>query len=442
MSCSPTGDRRRSAPSFFNRLGFFKRRPKSDQIDYRNRWPTVTTLVEQRSDSGFFSNKETKPLNKPTKVKALETASVPLRWLHHRLESVQDHLDHSIEVAEAKALKRASLPEKPTRPGESTHPYDTGVETHTRENAIKDGREDESTGTVLKFETNITAKASSPPSSLNKWRLPFTGAAKAGQGRQVQTGSPRPSSGHSTTGPDEEDITAGAVHPSQWKSAKNRRPSKFPERKASIFSVSTTGRRKSSNSGKRAGTSHATESPKPSPEPSQHHKKHLQSPRRESATSSGRPTSSSRVASPRTITPSQSTDPAAAAATASQQTARRISGQFAQAVGLLSPQSRSRTTSANRGMEHAQQQKRGGGRKTSATSRTPAGSNSATPQEQHEDPMGAAAAAVPAASASPLDVSPSSFKSPKSGAFRHLLNVVKGGVPPSRAMSPLSMNGD
>ncbi|KAK8085830.1 hypothetical protein PG997_007101 [Apiospora hydei] len=336
MSYSPSDDRRRSAPTFFTRLGFFKRKPKGDQIDYRNRWPTVTTLVEQRSESGFFSNSDTKPPNKPAKVKALETASVPLRWLHHRLESVQDHLDHSIEVAEAKALKRASLPEKPTKPGESTHPYDTGVETHTREDAAKEERVKESTGTVLQFETNITAKASPPPSSLNKWRLPFTGASKAGQGRQLQTGSPRPSSGHSTMmGPDEEDITAGAVPQSQWISAKGRRPTKFPERKASA-SASTTGRRTSSGGGKRTGTSHATESPKASPDSFPHHKKHLQGPRRESAASSARPTSSSRVSTPRTVTPSQSTDTAAA----SQQTARRFSGQLAQAVGLLSPQSR------------------------------------------------------------------------------------------------------
>ncbi|KAK8070286.1 hypothetical protein PG994_006902 [Apiospora phragmitis] len=436
-------------PSFFHRLAFFKRQPKGEQFDYRERWPTVTTLVEQRSELGFF-NKDQKqpPNNKPAKVKALETASVPLRWLHHRLESVQDHLDHSIEIAEARALKRASLPEKPTKPGESNHPYDTGVETHTsREYATEDRvGESTSTGTVLKFETNITSKASPPPSSLNKWRIPFTG-----HGRQPTAESQRPASEQSNAGTDEE-ITAGLVPQSQWKSTKDRRPSKYPDRKKSL-AVGTSVPRPSSGGGKKAGISHATVTSKPSPEPSlKQHRKHAH-PRRESVDSRGRPTSSKMSSSTKTLTPSQSSEPTAAAP---QQTARRlsISSQLAQAVGLLSPQSHSRTTSANRGMEHAQSptqeqpQKKRGGRKPSAASRTPAGSNSAknTPQDQQDDPMGGAAAAAFAVTAatptSSADASPNSAKSPKSGAFRHLLDVVKGGVPPSRAVSPLSMNGD
>ncbi|KAK8040257.1 hypothetical protein PG991_000045 [Apiospora marii] len=462
-SSIPTDNRRRSAPSLFTRLGLFKRQPKlnNKQVDYRSRWPTVTTLVEQRSDSCFSKrDPTTRSLHRPAKVKALETASVPLRWLHHRLESVQDHLDHSIEVAEAKALKRAtSMSEKLTRPGESTHPYDTGVEAQAPESTEEDHHDPRTndsstgtTGTLLKFETNITAKPSPPPPppAQNKWRLPFTGAAK----------SPRPSSEHSHVHTDEEDIAAGGVPQSQWKSAKTRRPTTFPDRKASS-AASTSSRRRSSGGGKKAGgtTPHASttsNTPKHSPEPSssQHHRKQQSShhPRRESVVSAA-----SRRSSPRTVTPSQSTEPAAALLSPSQQTGGRISGQFAQAVALLSPQSRSRRTSGNRGMEHAQppsqtqapqqqqQQQRRDGRKvsTASRSRTPGGSTSAsrTPQEQREDPLGISAGTA-ASSTSPPEMSPRSFKSPKSGAFRHLLNVVKGGVPPSRAMSPLSMNGD
>lgn len=462
MSSSSTiDDRRRSAPSLFTRLGLFRRQPKPNkQVDYRSRWPTVTTLVEQRSDS-CFSKRDvtTRSLHRPAKVKALETASVPLRWLHHRLESVQDHLDHSIEVAEAKALQRAtSMSEKPTRPGESTHPYDTGVEAHAPE-STEEGhsiRTDDSstgtTGTLLRFETNVTAKPSPPPPiQQNKWRLPFTGAAK----------SPRPSSEQSNADTEDDDVGAGGVPQSQWKSAKTRRPTKFPDQKASS-AASTSSRRRSSGGGKKVGgtTPHASttnNTPKHSPEPSsQQHKKQQSShhPRRGSVVSAA-----SRRSSPRTITPSHSTEPAAALLSPSQQTGRRISGQFAQAVALLSPQSRSRRTSGNRGMEHAQppsqaqaqhqhQQKRDG-RKVSAASRsrTPGASTSAsrTPQDQRDDPLLVAAGTAGSAatsSTSPSEMSPRSFKSPKSGAFRHLLNVVKGGVPPSRAMSPLSMNGD
>ncbi|KAK8115679.1 hypothetical protein PG984_012181 [Apiospora sp. TS-2023a] len=463
-SSSPTDDRRRSAPSLFTRLGFFKRQPKHKQVDYRDRWPTVTTLVEQRSDSCFFNRDPTmKPLSKPAKVKALETASVPLRWLHHRLESVQDHLDHSIEVAEAKALKRATSmserPTKPMKPGESKHPYDTGVEARTRESVVDEDHRattdsTATTGTLLRFETNITAKPSPPLPPQNKWRLPFTGGAAK---------SPRPSSEHSNADIEEEDVTAGMVSQFQWKSAKTRRPSKFPDRKAS-FAFSTSSRRTSYGGGRKLEkvvTPHSTtnnSTPKHTPESSQQHKKQQSShhPRRESVVSTA-----SRRSSPRTITPSQPTEPATALSPPPQQTGNRFSGQFAQAVALLSPQSRSRTTSANRGMEHAQQQQqqqpssqtqaqqKRGGRKLSNTSRsrsrTPGGSNSATarttPQDQLEDPLGATRT-IAASSTSPPEMSPRSFKSPKSGAFRHLLNVVKGGVPPSRAMSPLSMNGD
>ncbi|KAK7931006.1 hypothetical protein PG985_001718 [Apiospora marii] len=411
LSSMPTDDRRRSAPSLFTRLGLFKRQPKPNtkQVDYRSRWPTVTTLVEQRSDSCFSKrDPTTRSLHRPAKVKALETASVPLRWLHHRLESVQDHLDHSIEVAEAKALKRAtSMSEKPTRPGESTHPYDTGVEAQSPEPTEEDRhpRTNDSstgtTGTLLKFETNITAKPSPPPpppQAQNKWRLPFTGAAK----------SPRPSSEHSHVHTDEEDIAAGGVPQSQWKSAKTRRPTTFPDRKASS-AASTSSRRRSSGGGKRVGGTHphastTSNTPKHSPEPSssQHHKKQQSShhPRRESV-----PT----VAEPQDQWQSRHGARAAAVADASAAAAETRWPEG------LDGQSQSHAGWQHLGQPHAARAARG--------------------------PLGDISRNGGFVDIAP-EMSPRSFKSPKSGAFRHLLNVVKGGVPPSRAMSPLSMNGD
>ncbi|KAK6821840.1 hypothetical protein PG987_014665 [Apiospora arundinis] len=448
MSSSlPEGQRRGSAPSLFQRLGFFKRQPKSKQIDYRERWPTVTTLVEQRSEPCFFE--EPKPPKKPAKVRALRTASISLRWLHHRLESVQDHLDHSIEAAEAKAQKRASLSEKPTAPGKSRHPYNTGVESHTRENAEREEEDMESTGTVQRLETQTTAEPS-PPRSENRWRLPFKGTIKFSPPQQPAPASPTPAASEASNEGTEGDVTASHVSRPQWKSAKDRRPSKYPERKTHHGIDSD---RASSTHTKKSESHHTNTpmvaSPEPSLRSSKKQRPHSNHSRGTSVESSKRRQSTSKKSTPtpRTLTPMSHATTAAALPNepAYQQTARRISGQLVQAIALLSPQSRSRTTSANRGMEHAQQQQKRD-RKTpvaTASGRTADNSAVTTPQDQHQaDPMGEPLTMTASPEMLTTDSTPKSTKSPKAGAFRHLLGVVKGGLPPSRAVSPLSIHGD
>ncbi|KAK8118229.1 uncharacterized protein PG998_006510 [Apiospora kogelbergensis] len=430
-SSPPEGQRRRSAPSFFERLGIFKRhQPKGGkQVDYRERWPTVTTLVEQRSESGFFAP-GSKPPDKPAMVRALERASISLQWIQDRIESVHDHLDHSIEVAEAKAQKRASLLEKPTAPGKSRHPYDTGVESHTREHAEADDAA--STATVQRMETRITAETL-PGRSQNRWRLPFTGAGKAEQqNRPPKPVSPTPAASNASDEGTEEDITAGHLPRPQWKSTKDRRPSQYPDRKAPPPRVDSSSERASPLHGgglKPGGSRHTTTPKGPSPEPSMrsgqmHSRSSQRKPRRASReTSAGSRDERPRSASKRSSTPGTTTR---TPTPLSQQTARRVSGQFATALGLLSPQTRSRTTSANRGLEeHAQQQQQ----KRDVALR----------DQQHHDDAAVGLAASPELSPTALK---SRAKSPTSGAFRHLLGVVKGGVPPSRAVSPLSMNGN
>lgn len=113
------------------RVPVFRRssRPKPDAgtyIDYHARWPTVSTLVTQQSDSDGEEHHPT-----PVKVKAMEAMVVPLEWLTDKLESISERLDQKATLAVARAAeKRAGVaPSRKAslRPGQSTHPYDTGV---------------------------------------------------------------------------------------------------------------------------------------------------------------------------------------------------------------------------------------------------------------------------------------------------------------------------
>ncbi|KAI0168916.1 hypothetical protein GGR52DRAFT_552824 [Hypoxylon sp. FL1284] len=114
-----------------------RRLKKENALDYRGRWPTQQTIHESR----IFRDRDQR--DKPTsrRVKALEAASIPLLWISTKIESWQDNIDHQMEMIEARKQKRLSastLSETSrararrsaaanTRPGESTHPYDTGV---------------------------------------------------------------------------------------------------------------------------------------------------------------------------------------------------------------------------------------------------------------------------------------------------------------------------
>lgn len=171
----------RPSASIFQRLGLVVRRRQATQDtqpDYRQRWPTVTTLVEQRSESRLPAAYDDQA-PKSAKVKALEAAAVPVQWLQCRLESVQDRLDIKIDDAQAKGTRRPSTaPEaggraspKPRKPGQSTHPYDTDVAPHP---AADDG--DGRATTVRRFETHIFADPQ--PEPRKTWRLRLASLTK------------------------------------------------------------------------------------------------------------------------------------------------------------------------------------------------------------------------------------------------------------------------
>lgn len=103
--------------------------PEDNAVDYRNRWPTVTTLVTAPSDSGFFRDIDEEQ-SRCAKAKGLEMVARPLEWLADKLGNASEHIDRQIEVADAKAQTKASTPSSrhgSARPGKSTHPYDTVV---------------------------------------------------------------------------------------------------------------------------------------------------------------------------------------------------------------------------------------------------------------------------------------------------------------------------
>ncbi|KAI1644593.1 uncharacterized protein F4817DRAFT_367366 [Daldinia loculata] len=83
-------------------------------VDYRHRWPTQQTLYESRE----LREGEAKDKPKSRRVKALEAVSIPLLWINMKIE-IRDSISAN------------------TKPGKSTHPYDTGVEDTTA--IIRDG---------------------------------------------------------------------------------------------------------------------------------------------------------------------------------------------------------------------------------------------------------------------------------------------------------------
>jgi hypothetical protein len=131
-------NKRRRELNVFRRLGVVGKRQSQTADagpDYTQRWPTVTTLLDQRSDSWFFHDtgqeggEEEEPA-RPVKARALRALAAPLGWLNVKLESMQEHLDYKILLSEARAQKRASRSSSrrnSEQPGQSTHPYDTGI---------------------------------------------------------------------------------------------------------------------------------------------------------------------------------------------------------------------------------------------------------------------------------------------------------------------------
>jgi hypothetical protein len=106
-----------------------------NKTDYRERWPTVTTLVAP-SIPNFLEDideeleEDGKARRRSTKAKALGAVAMPLDWLADRLGSVSEHLGRQIEVADSRAQEKAvatSTRGSTAKPGKSTHPYDTGV---------------------------------------------------------------------------------------------------------------------------------------------------------------------------------------------------------------------------------------------------------------------------------------------------------------------------
>ncbi|ETS74402.1 hypothetical protein PFICI_14268 [Pestalotiopsis fici W106-1] len=108
-----------------------------NKTDYRERWPTVTTLVTQ-SDPRYLEDideefeEEGHARRRSVKAKALEAVATPLDWLTDRLGSVSEHLGRQIKVADGRGQGKpvsTSTQRSTAKPGRSTHPYDTGVVT-------------------------------------------------------------------------------------------------------------------------------------------------------------------------------------------------------------------------------------------------------------------------------------------------------------------------
>ncbi|KAK9773852.1 hypothetical protein SCAR479_09493 [Seiridium cardinale] len=157
-----------------------KTKSERNEVDYRERWPTVTTLVTQPSDSRFFHDidKDDLEKNRSAKAKALEAVSTPLEWLADRLGSISEQLGHQVEVADAKAQKKPNMPSSrkgSTKPGGSTHPYDTGVEVGMHE----EGDGDKSLNLTLQSPAFLPNHAAG------------TRATKAGTHRRPSQGSGR-----------------------------------------------------------------------------------------------------------------------------------------------------------------------------------------------------------------------------------------------------------
>ncbi|KAI1134223.1 hypothetical protein F5Y05DRAFT_399218 [Hypoxylon sp. FL0543] len=114
----------------------WSRKKEKAVVDYGRRWPTQQTLHEPRDE---LDDEEHSSKPKSRRVKALEAVSIPLQWMNLRIESWQDGIDHRVELIESRKQKRPSPSTSfecsgkaryrtaKTKPGRSTHPYDTGV---------------------------------------------------------------------------------------------------------------------------------------------------------------------------------------------------------------------------------------------------------------------------------------------------------------------------
>ncbi|KAI1333649.1 hypothetical protein F5Y15DRAFT_339122 [Xylariaceae sp. FL0016] len=112
---------------------------RKNRIDYRQRWPTVQTLVESRDDHGNPISSQEK---KSRRIRALQAVSTPLLWINMRLEDWQVSIDHRVALVETRQQSQlqsstSSKSKEPQqrdfkllghrKPGKSTHPYDTAV---------------------------------------------------------------------------------------------------------------------------------------------------------------------------------------------------------------------------------------------------------------------------------------------------------------------------
>ncbi|KAH9884355.1 hypothetical protein F4778DRAFT_562470 [Xylariomycetidae sp. FL2044] len=113
-------------------------RKRGKKVDYRERWPTVQTLIERSQLSSFESHNQTSR-RRSLRVKALDAIAAPLLWMNIKLEEWQDEIDHRVELIQSRQEERSNpsnetgttrsgilVPEpKRGKPGKSTHPYDT-----------------------------------------------------------------------------------------------------------------------------------------------------------------------------------------------------------------------------------------------------------------------------------------------------------------------------
>ncbi|KAL7621788.1 hypothetical protein AAE478_007287 [Parahypoxylon ruwenzoriense] len=111
------------------------RKREKHAVDYRHRWPTQQTLFESRDlNEGGLGNGP-----KSRRIRALEVVSIPLLWINTKIESWQENIGRRVEFIEeqkrerpsvtslSESLKKRRFIPADTRPGQSTHPYDTGV---------------------------------------------------------------------------------------------------------------------------------------------------------------------------------------------------------------------------------------------------------------------------------------------------------------------------
>ncbi|KAI1407711.1 hypothetical protein F5Y13DRAFT_195059 [Hypoxylon sp. FL1857] len=159
-------------------------RKKKAVVDYRHRWPTQQTLYESRE---FSEGELGKPKSRRVK---------------------QDDIDHHMELIESRKQKRPStstLFEYPqatrsttakTKPGKSTHPYDTGVgETTARD--VEDNTEQELPSRRTQQATTSRRQTPREPSRPRKTKRVESSPSLARDGTLAPT--PRKNNGSNGT---------------------------------------------------------------------------------------------------------------------------------------------------------------------------------------------------------------------------------------------------